>query len=433
MDNTPDPHSKLFAQVVEHVTSGDLVSAQNLISGTASTDHKCAAAALALQLLPPNANCNPLHSLRLIRRKSDDHTFHGAIRRYETQRTKKQDEQEQPTEYSFCFPAAGGERKGGDQTHGVGSKPKTNSDKVLHSKTPKKYMPFNELDLSKLQEWRDNFEYEEILTKMAGLRGNDCYKVIGLEQSNIEATDLASTLSDVDHWPDELKKIFDRNSISKPTRLLNGWEPLEQQQNMNHNFAAVADVFRIDPFKWLYSLDSWLENQTVFCDVYRVRPASIEVSQNTNDPNARHKVTCKYVMLVSEEIAEQIKRSTEYRTHQQALRLEIDPSRTRYLCRVGNLLIAESDRMPKFEAGSNQFCRALVFGERSMVSGYCLEQKYEWYERINLPNKTVFTCWSCNDHLGCSASYGSKVLQVKDEETGKPVDCGRVAIDMLEG
>lgn len=102
------------------------------------------------------------------------------------------------------------------------------------------------------------------------------------------------------------------------------------------------------------------------------------------------------------------------------------------LCKTGDLLVAECSRMPRYAAGPNQFCRALVFGARSMASGYLYNKEHKSPGHDGPKKPSVFDCRANPKLLGCRASFAARVLSAIDPETGRVFDLGRIAVDIME-
>lgn len=396
-----------------------------LETGDASDEVRFNAVAVILDILLPRQGCNKLRSLGLYWPEEADRGFHGAIKRYVSDSASHH-------EYPIRLPQTG------EIWVGNGPPPKNHSrktllDKVLHTKISTLDEPIDDLDLQGLLQWWADFEYEDHLTRMAGLRGNDNYIVFEEPQKDIKNDDPARDLSIASEFPKELQQLHEINPITKPTRLLNGWSPPETKSDMDHNFENATKWTGGEPIEWLKALYRWLRDSSDARDGYRMRPARLNLSPEESGPLSNHFGPKCYVMLVSHEIAEQIRMDPNIGAHKgRFVRAANQSFMDQFICKVENILIAVGDRMPRFKAGSKQFCRALVFGERSLVCGYSLEGKYKKSEAGELSVPTVFDCWNCNDSLGCRTSYGSKAVCVPRPGHEANVDCGRVAIDLQE-
>lgn len=393
---------------------------------------KCSTIAAQLQSMPPRHEHNPLHGLGLIGPFDVGPGSHGAILRYEK-------EGHTPHVVTIGLP------KTGEPKVGTGVHPTDESDQraikatVEHTMITMPGESFTGLDLSRLREWWDNFECEELLTRMTGFRGNDHYVVFRKTQGDVQATAKASSLSDTGDWPEIWKRMHSVNPITRPTWLLNGWSKPGEQTENDHDFTAVAKWSGDMPFEWLYEFHGWLRGTCRSRNGYRLYPAMLYHSPEKPEDLISNTDTLCFVMLVSNEIAHQIRMDSRFFLHKEVLQNMVSDQsfKNRFLCKVGNLLIAESDRMPKFNAGPNRFSRALVFGARSMVCGYFFEKQYKQIAGYpDMPHPTVFDCWTSREMqgmLGCRASYGSKVLSITDPTTKEITDCGRVAVDLQEG
>lgn len=110
------------------------------------------------------------------------------------------------------------------------------------------------------------------------------------------------------------------------------------------------------------------------------------------------------------------------------------------LCKVGDLLVVTSQRIPSFVAGTRLFSRALVFGARSMAFGYRYNN-FRFKDRsrkLNLKSWRAESPYLCRVRTGkkktayCQANYGSFVLQENPGDGTPNRDLGRVTVDLLE-
>lgn len=205
-----------------------------------------------------------LYYLGLVRDGSLDKDFRSAILRFNLQQADK---------LTFAFPR---QKEGSPYLGSPGRNGKLDEGMSLFTEhlyldtvnmPPEKILPKNikyqnkmQHHFNRMRQWWDNFEFEELLTKMAGFRGSAEYCVFKEKQADIDVADMASSLSMPENLPPLWKGAESGLSLTKPTRLLNGWtEPNDTPQDFDFSHPHVWG--KGDPFEWLYQFNSWLGGQ----------------------------------------------------------------------------------------------------------------------------------------------------------------------------
>lgn len=370
------------------------------------------AVASALESMHPQQDRNLLRRLGLAHRSGDDPGFLGAILTHDLQgdtdfsvhyrypRTWEPEEGHGPP----CIGTLHRER------HTVSIVPKAADSRLLRG----------------TRECLEILEYEDWLLRMAGFRGNcEKFKVFTATQEGISPTDRASALSEFRRLPEAHRIISDNNPYAKPTILFKGWAKPRTDNGMDHDFEGAERWSGDEPITWLSELSDWLR-------LSGYKPALLKHTWDPSDERSCRYTERYFVMLVSDLIATQIALAPSYHKHRDELNDLIAEQwfKDHYLCKIGNLLVAESDRMPTFRAGKGQFCRALIFGAKSMVSGF-------FNRRQESPGhggqtKTDADCRAGPSARGRAVMYGSAVPRAKVSGSGRVVDCGGMAADLLE-
>lgn len=394
---------------------------RSLKPGTYLDEFRCHRAAEELQSMEPRQESNPLPGFGLVTRPEDDPRFRGAIWRCETH-----------VDHARLFEFR--RQRILISSAGDGQRIFGNPDRIpfsaelLHELFSMEPELIEGLDLRDVRDWWDSLEYEIILWMMAGFRGNgENYMALTETQDGISSTDNASALSKDNALPAIYRKIAAHHPFTKPTMLMNGWTRPGTNLGMDHNYAAVAKWSGDMSIEWLRLFSAWLGSSGI-------RPAILNIKHGDSDEHPRQYKKGCFVMLVSPRIAQQIESAPSYRKHQEELNnMPVDRRfKNQFLCKLGNLLVAESGRMPRFAAGPNQFCRALVFGARSMACGYLYNKEHKSLGRDGPKKPSVFDCRANTRLFGCGASHAARVLSATDPETGRVVDLGRIAVDIME-
>lgn len=317
--------------------------------------------------------------------------------------------------------------------------PKERFEPKITNYTDKTLLHFN-----RMRHWWDNFEFEDLVTKMAGLRGSSEYTVLREKQADIDETDMASSLSRVENLPDYWKKLGERSSLHKPTWLLNGWtRPLGTPSD--YDFCHADEWGRGNPFEWLYEFNLWLAaRRRVVSGMSFLTPATLAPLNNAEGRDLfafKKQPTC-FVMLVSTAQAWLLRSHGSYWRHREEMfdLLGHKAEEAGCVCKVGDVLIASTPRIPSFVAGKRRFSRAIMFAARSMVIGYHFEElSHTWKspgkDAQRIVRESPYLCRLGNDRdnaVHCEAKYCSAVLRENLEGETANHDVGRVAVDLLE-
>lgn len=323
-----------------------------------------------------------------------------------------------------------------------------------------------------IREWWDHMEFEELMTKMAGLRGdNDGYEVFRTTQPAINAADKASKLTSETIKLSPWDRIIEGNPITSPTHLLNSWSaPEDTKDRTDHNYSAVAGWGQGTAggalFNWIYGLNTWFKERSRARHGFGLEKAMLNLPRELTDFKATEAQPMQWSMMVSTRVALNIMKNDEWQAHQadliQALGLKQGKT-TGYLGKIGNIVLFDNDLCPRFTAGTNRFTRALIFGAQSMVCGYNMHQIPVSYRSIQRQSqrrsgvlRTPYKCYvhPLNRHMDselvCTANFGSKVVSypkpgtiAQNVDTSQKMyspygpnptllDRGRVCVDIFE-
>lgn len=292
--------------------------------------------------------------------------------------------------------------------------------------------------------WYD-YEREEIFTYMAGFPGPNAFNNPENYQPSVKSEDKASSLSELNNYPDPWKGINNVNQFTQPTWLLNSWTP-PNSEPADFNYLKSKEWGEGYPFEWLYGFCAWLgEMRNTHSGMRYLQPATLmapkiksEQSFSMYDSNP-----CNYVMLISPRQARMLKYSPEYCKHKKELITHLGESAIEvgYVCKILNLLIAKSETLPSFHAGDYEYTRSLVFCERSVAVGYQM-QKVQ-FDNSDISNQKItpqssyrYVCgWRDGPDLVMQSKgiSGTKVVRENNNVKTKFRDVGRIAIDMREG